>query len=137
VALYKAMDAQRIERALSWRQAANEIWAQWHASTHCSSCDGSDDHPSISLRRRRPPRLFLRPDRVSGRDGISPRWEALDARRRERQLSWEQVAGQLRCTRHQLTGIRTARFAIGMRLAMRIVQWLDRPASAFINAAEW
>lgn len=63
--------------------------------------------------------------------------EALDARRRERQLSWEQVAGQLRCTRHQLTGIRTARFAIGMRLAMRIVQWLDRPASAFINAAEW
>jgi len=28
VALYKAMDAQRIERALSWRQAANEIWAQ-------------------------------------------------------------------------------------------------------------
>lgn len=47
------------------------------------------------------------------------------------------LATQLRCTDHQLTGIRTARYAIGMRLAMRIVQWLARPASAFIDAAEW
>jgi hypothetical protein len=35
-----------------------------------------------------------------------------------------------------LTGIRTARFAIGMNLAMRIVQWLEQPAAAFIYAAK-
>jgi hypothetical protein len=36
-----------------------------------------------------------------------------------------------------LTGIKTARFAIGMRLAMKIVQWLERPAASFIDAARW
>ena len=41
------------------------------------------------------------------------------------------------CSENQLTGIRTARYAIGMKLAMRIVQWLERPASAFVYAAEW
>ena len=30
-----------------------------------------------------------------------------------------------------------ARYAIGMGLAMRIVQWLDRPAADFIYAAGW
>jgi hypothetical protein len=47
------------------------------------------------------------------------------------------VAQPLRCTDNQLTGIRTARYAIGMRLMMRIVQWLDQPAVAFIYPAEW
>ena len=47
------------------------------------------------------------------------------------------MARELRCTDHQLKGIKTARFAIGMRLAMKIVLWLERPASAFIHAAEW
>jgi hypothetical protein len=64
-------------------------------------------------------------------------YDALDARRREQRLSWVELARQLRCSHHQLTGIRTARYAIGMRLAMSIVQWLDQPARAFIYAAEW
>jgi hypothetical protein len=29
------------------------------------------------------------------------------------------------------------RFAADMNLAMRIVQWLDRPAGDFIDAARW
>jgi hypothetical protein len=64
-------------------------------------------------------------------------YDALDARRRERQLTWVVLARQLRCSVHQLTGIKTARFAIGMKLAMRIAQWLERPASAFIYVAAW
>jgi hypothetical protein len=52
-------------------------------------------------------------------------------------LSWTELAKELRCSEQQLTGIRTARFAIGMRLAMRIVQWLDRPASTFVYAGKW
>jgi hypothetical protein len=41
-----------------------------------------------------------------------------------------------RCREHQLRGVRTARYAIGMRLMMRIVEWLE-PPSAFIHAARW
>jgi hypothetical protein len=52
-------------------------------------------------------------------------------------MTWPELARELRCTPSQLTGIRTARFAIGMTLAMRIVGWLGRPAADFIDAAEW
>jgi hypothetical protein len=41
------------------------------------------------------------------------------------------------CTPSQLTGLRTAKFATGMNVAMRIVQWLDRPAADFVYAAQW
>jgi plasmid maintenance system antidote protein VapI len=50
---------------------------------------------------------------------------------------WPELARELHCTPSQLTGIRTARFAIGIQLAMRIVGWLGRSASDFIDAAEW
>jgi hypothetical protein len=64
-------------------------------------------------------------------------YEALDAQRRERDMTWAELARELRCTPSQLTGIRKARFAIGMRLAMRIVAWLGRPARDFIYVAGW
>jgi uncharacterized membrane protein YgaE (UPF0421/DUF939 family) len=35
-----------------------------------------------------------------------------------------------------VTAARTARFAIGIGLAMRMTQWLDQPAAAFIRAAK-
>ena len=63
--------------------------------------------------------------------------DALDARRRERGLTWKALAAELGCTKHQVSGLRTVRYASGMRLAMRIVQWLDQPAAAFIYAATW
>ena len=37
----------------------------------------------------------------------------------------------------QLINLAIAERPVGMRLAMRIVQWLDRPASAFVYAADW
>jgi hypothetical protein len=64
-------------------------------------------------------------------------YEALDTRRRERQLTWVELARDIRCTPNQLTGIRTARYAIGMQLALRITQWLEQPAAAFVYAAKW
>jgi hypothetical protein len=167
IALYEAMDAQRIHRGLSWRQVADQIWDQSAILNHRRR-----DHPIspstlTGIKRRgdctcqhalfilrwlgRTPESFLAG--VSGdASGAAPplvgpdrrpRWnlaalyDALDGRRRERRLTWAELAGQLRCTTHQLTGIRTARFAIGMRLAMAIVQWLERPSSAYIDAAEW
>lgn len=72
-----------------------------------------------------------------------PRWhlrrlyDAINAQRQEKQMTWGEVAIVLCCTPNQLTGIRTARYAINMKLAMRIVQWLDRPAADFIYLARW
>ena len=37
----------------------------------------------------------------------------------------------------QLTGLKTARYATGMVLAMRITQWVGRPAADFIYMARW
>jgi hypothetical protein len=64
-------------------------------------------------------------------------YEALAERRRERRLSWPELARELRCGPSQLTGLRTARFATGMTLAMAITQWLERPAADFVYAARW
>jgi hypothetical protein len=52
-------------------------------------------------------------------------------------LTWRQLADLLGCTPNQLTGLRTARFATGMDLAMRICQWIDRPAADFVYPAKW
>ena len=76
------------------------------------------------------------PDRTL-RWNLAALYEAVNAGRIEQQLTWKELAPCLYATEHQLTGIRTARYAIGMKLAMRIVQWLERPASAFIYPAEW
>jgi hypothetical protein len=62
---------------------------------------------------------------------------ALDERRRAQQLTWRQLAAIIGCTPSQLTGLRTARFATGMNVAMRVVQWLERPAADFVYPATW
>lgn len=61
----------------------------------------------------------------------------MDAERRTQGLSWPQLAALLGCTASQLTGLRRARFATGMDVAMRIVQWPGRPAAEFIDVARW
>jgi len=167
LAMYAAMDAQRIQRGLSWRQVADQIWAQSAALNRTRN-----DHPispstltGIAKRRDttcqhalavlrwlgRHPESFvpkgatlvesaalpLATDAHRLRWDLSALYEALDAARRERALTWVALAKQLRCSDNQLRGIRTARYAIGMTLAMRITQWLERPASAFVYAAKW
>ena len=72
-----------------------------------------------------------------------PRWhlrrmyEAINTQRLYQKMTWGEVANILGCTSNQLTGLRNARYATNMKLAMRIVQWLDRPASDFIYEARW
>ena len=61
---------------------------------------------------------------------------ALDDERRVRNLTWADLADQLDCTPARLTNLKTARFA-DMDLAMRVTQWLGRPAAAFIHPARW
>lgn len=62
---------------------------------------------------------------------------ALNAARVERGGTWAQSAARLRCTPNQLTGLHTVKFAISMRLAMRICQALATPSANFIYAADW
>jgi hypothetical protein len=62
---------------------------------------------------------------------------ALNVARTARRATWQQAADRLHCTPSQLTGLRVAKFATGMRLAMRITQALRRPAADFVYLAEW
>ena len=165
--LFKAMDAQRVARRLSWNGVAKEMW-QMYAELDRSR---PNDHPLspstiISMSRHgnttcqhaliflqwlgRRPESFLpgvsmkdnRPLRPFGTDR-RPRWhlrrlyDALNARRQELDMTWPELARVLGCTPSQLTGIRTARYAINMKLAMRIVQWLKRPSTDSIYLATW
>jgi len=72
-----------------------------------------------------------------------PRWNlkalhaALNEARGSRGATWAQTAKDLGCQPGQLTGLKTARFATGMGLAMRITQWVGRPAADFIYRARW
>jgi hypothetical protein len=165
--LYAAMDAQRVERGLTWRQVADELWEQSNtlnatrndhaigASTLTGIAKRGDctcQHALFILRwLGRAPESFLVPPLADDNGAMLPvaspnqrlRWdlaalaEALDARRQERGLTWKALAKELRCSASQVQGLRAIRYAIGMRLAMRIVQWLERPAAAFIYGARW
>jgi hypothetical protein len=64
-------------------------------------------------------------------------YASMDEKRRLDGLTWSALAGILGCSPNQLTGLRTAKFATGMDLAMRIVQWLGRPAADFVYPATW
>jgi hypothetical protein len=142
-----------------WAAAASlHAGADGHAhpiavSTIRHLADGTDtscQHALVMLRwLRRPPEDFVA-DPVPGTGGVplpepGPdymiRWDlaatydALNAARGERGATWAQTAERLHCTINQLTGLRTARYATRMRLAMRISQALRRPARDFVIAS--
>jgi hypothetical protein len=64
-------------------------------------------------------------------------YAAMDEKRREEGLTWPALAALLGCSPSQLTGLRSAKFATGMDVAMHIVQWMDRPAADFVYPAAW
>src|SRR5215475_12623934 len=134
--MYAAMDAQRIARGLSWSQVARELWDQSKVlnerrqdhpispSTLTGIAKRGDctcQHALFILRwLGRSPESFLWPARGDTQECALPaagphqrlRWnlralyDAVDARRRERGLSWKELARQIRCSEHQLTGIK-------------------------------
>lgn len=62
---------------------------------------------------------------------------ALDEARRERGLTWRQVAAELPGFKEgMLTNLATGP-AIGFPRVMRITQWLGRPAAEFMRAYDW
>lgn len=99
---------------------------------------------------RRPPEDFLTGPVVdvgdvtlpeAGRDSrlrfdLNQLHSALNDQRRERCLTWAELAHQIDCTPGRLTNLRTARLA-DLDLVMRITQWPGKPAAAFIHPARW
>ena len=165
-ALFIALDGQRRDRGLGWYELADELWQQSsdlnaQRSDH-PLCGGavqrlqtrgatSCQYALFMLRwLRRAPEDFLSGPVVDVGNVRLPRagtdsrlrWNlnqlhaALNERRRERDVTWADLAQGLNCTPSRLTNLRTARFA-DMDLAMRVTQWLGQPAAAFIHPAQW
>jgi hypothetical protein len=165
-ALFGALDAQRRDRGLDWPALADALWRQSselnaQRADH-SLCPGaivrlpkrgtiSCQYALFMLRwLRRAPEDFLTGPAVdvgvvelpaAGPDSRL-RWNlaemhaALNQRRNELDLTWAALAQEIGCTPNRLTGLRSARLT-DMDLAMRLTQWLGRPAAAFIHPAQW
>jgi hypothetical protein len=166
-AFFAAVDAQRRDQKLSWPALAAAIWEQSHVlnardnyhpispSTIRNLAERQDiscQHALFLLRWLGvpPERFIASPWQGTANVPLPPadeahrlRWNlrklyaVLNAARAARDATWQQVAAHLHCTPSQVAGLRTVKFAIGMRLAMRITQSLHRPAADFVYAAEW
>ena len=165
-ALYGALDERRRADGLSWFELADELW-ELSADLNAERDDHPLCGGAVSrLRQRgatscqyglfmlrwlgRAPEDFLTGPVVDVGETRLPdagiesrlRWDlsevhaALNERRQERGLTWAQLGQELDCTPSRLTNLRTARLA-DMDLAMRVTQWLGRPAAAFIHPARW
>lgn len=166
-AFFAAVEEKRRAQQLSWPGLAAALWEQSRVlnerrkdhpispATIRKMADGSAlscQHALFVLRWLGvPPETFIAAP-APGTEGVPLpsadeahrlRWSlkklyaALDAARTARGATWPQAAARLHCTPSQLTGLRTAKFATGMRLAMRITQALHRPAADFVYVAEW
>lgn len=164
-AFFDAVDARRREEKLSWPALATAIWEQSRvlnnrrsdhpispATIRKSGGGLSCQHALFLLRWLGvPPETFIAAPQPGtagvplplADDSHRLRWNlgklygALNAARTARGATWEQAADRLKCTPSQLTGLRTAKFATSMRLAMRVTQALHLPAADFVYVAEW
>jgi hypothetical protein len=165
--LASAVEAQRQARGLSWQQTADQVWAQSAELNALrddhpiavSTLRAMGERGGVSCQHAlfilrwlgRSPESFLVGGEAAGggfdlpdagpdrrlRWDLTATYEAMNAQRLDRGLTWAHLAELLRCTPSQLTGLRTARFAMNMRLAMKITQWLEVPAATFVRPAQW
>jgi hypothetical protein len=166
-ALHAALDDKRNSLGLSWRSVAKQLWElssdlndrRRDHPISPSTLTNMVKHPRISCQHAlfmlrwlgRTPESFLKgatgdderfalpsagPDRRL-RWALKLLYASMDEKRRRDGLTWAALAAILGYSPSQLTGLRTAKFATGMDLAMRIVQWIGRPAAAFVYPASW
>jgi hypothetical protein len=130
-ALYAALDEKRIALGLSWPRVAGQMWEQSAALN-----DRRRDHPispSTLTNVTRSSRTSCQHALFMLRWALKLLYVALDEKRGQEGLTWIALGG----SPSQLTGLRTAKYATTMDLAMRITQWLDRPAADFVYPATW
>jgi hypothetical protein len=159
-ALYDAIDQRRRSRRLSWTEVANEVnhfrtgghpiapstirgleskavaegdgvlqMLLWLGRTPESFVSGVDDADAGPYRIEHPgPGRLLRWD-------AKALYSALNAQRQARGLTWGMVAQQVGgFTPGMLTRLANGG-RVGFPGVMRIVQWLERPAAAFMRAS--
>jgi hypothetical protein len=166
-ALYAALDDKRTTLGIGWPAVATQLWElsaelndrRRDHPISPSTLTNMAKNPRISCQHAlfmlrwlgRTPESLLRGASVADERFALPvagpdrrlRWalkllySSMDEKRRQDGLTWAALAATLGCTANQLTGLRTAKFATNMDLAMRIVQWLDRPAADFVYPATW
>jgi transcriptional regulator with XRE-family HTH domain len=166
-ALHAALDRRREALGITWTELARQITEMSHELNgrrrdHPISpstlremprrTNTSCQHALLTLRwLDRSPESFDPLARGTERDRPLPaagpdrrlRWDlralhrTLDSRRRDRGMTWRELASELDCSASQLTALRAAKYATGMALAMRITAWLELPAAQFIVAARW
>lgn len=73
------------------------------------------------------------PDRILRWDSVGLH-AALDAQRRERGMTWQEVARAVGCSPSQVAGLARLRYSPGIVVAMRMVRWLGCPAATFTVA---
>jgi|SRR6478609_10224482 len=161
-----ALDGRRQELGLGWYDLADELWEQ-SADLNAQRmdhplCGGavsrlptrnatSCQYALFMLRwLGRAPEDFLAGPVIDVGDTRLPdagpdrrlRWDlpelytALNDRRNALGFTWADLAHEMGCTPSRLTNLRTARLA-DMDLAMRVTQWLGRPAADFIHPTRW
>ena len=149
--LWEAMEAEREARGLSTNAMLKEI--AWFARGVLNAIrDGKGttcQHVMGPLRwLDRGPESF-RPGCVDSPETALPnfgvralRWslpllyEAADTERVERGLSWQEAADELAWPVGSLRGFGRLKYGIPMIMAMRLTQWIGRPAASFLYAAE-
>lgn len=164
-AFFDAVDERRREQQLSWPALATVIWEQSRVlnerrndhpispATIRKAAGGLSCQHALFLLRWLgvPPETFIAVAQPGTAGVPLPladetqrlRWDlkklygALNAARTARTATWQQAAERLHCTPSQLIGLRNAKFATSMRLAMRITQALHRPAADFVYVAKW
>ncbi len=165
-AFFGALDAARRARGLGWFELADVLWEQsaelnarrddhplcgGAVSRQGARGETSCQYALFMLRwlARAPEEFLTGPVADVGESqlptagpDIRLRWNLaevhaeLNRQRQDRGLTWAELAEVLGTTPARLTNLRTARFT-DLALAMRITQWLRRPAAAFIHPADW
>jgi hypothetical protein len=163
-AFFAAVDHERRSRDMGWYDLAAELWDQSaHLNAERDDhplCGGavsrlgargetSCQYALYLLRwlGRAPEEFLIGPALEVGNMRLPDsgsdsrlRWDlaqlyaALNVERQRQGLTWAALAGQIGCSPSRLTNLRTARIA-DMALAMRVTQWLRRPAAEFIHPA--
>ena len=162
VALYSAIDAQRTARALSWSAVAAAVSerrtrlrpiavAAVRALEDARAGEGDGILQMLIWLRRTPesfmpgvvdPRSpeFLEPTLARGeilRWNSRALYDALDAQRRERKLTWAATAAEIGSTTPSMLTHMSRGGRVGFPQVMRLVRWLDQPAASFTYVARW
>jgi hypothetical protein len=165
-AFVAAFDTERRTRGLGWYEFADELWEQSSelnarlmdhplcggAVSRLGARGATSCQYALFMLRwlARAPEDFLTGPVIDVGETRLPepgprhrlRWNlnelhcALNAQRQDCGLTWSELAKTLDCTPSRLTNLRTARMA-DMGLAMRVTQWLTKPAADYVHAAQW